>query len=131
VTPAGGPSGEGGIVGRRSRSTGPLRAAFADCLQQVLLAELRKSWVGDPVEGLDLDALFCAARGPFQRHNPSVWTRGRLERAVDDLVGAGRVRLEAMQGAVVVHPIPPVTVADRRATRPPPPPRPAPYPQGS
>ena len=124
MTGPGTPGGEGGrATGRLSRAR-PVRAALAECLRQILLMELRKRSEGGPAGGLDLDVLFWAARGPYQRGAPSFWTRGRLERAVDDLVAEGRARMVVVEATVCVHPVPPLVLPARRPARPLPPPQP-------
>jgi hypothetical protein len=83
------PNGSAPLARPLAHAPHPLRAALADCLHRHLA-----------VHGSDsLEALYDDLRC---RDADSMWTRARVDRAIDDLVRAGHAEISGRRGYVDV-----------------------------
>lgn len=102
--------------GNRSSRTSVIAQARADAVNQQLVWFLTDGGY-DPSAGLPFSILYEELVGPRGAKSP--WTRREIQTAIADLVDTGRIRVEAADGEIVLHPVP----ALRPRPKPVPPPR--------
>lgn len=87
----------------RSSRASVMAQAHADALHQRVVWFLTEGGY-EPSDGLPFSILYEDLVGP--RSTKSPWTRRDIQAAIDDLVKAGRIRVEAAGGEIILHPLP-------------------------